>query len=187
MVGPSLMLTTQTCLDKSEDGSVLPTMFYPAHYQSKARIKPATALEYFYDRELPSEGPYSFEDISFNYALVKLDRAVGDEVGYWETTLYDESWNGRKFWKHIGYTEDFTPGQMNPVYMNETHSVASVSKYQFKGVKSYLMKTDVDVGPGQGGGTQLLPCTDLRRFSLFVTITHHSKVLCICMLGGTKK
>ena len=97
MVGRDLMLTAQSCLNKTADGTIHNMWFAPAYGDDEVPITPARGLEYFYDRELsPSSTSESMEEMvanydpldgAFNYMIVRLDRALGDETGYWDTLL----------------------------------------------------------------------------------------------------
>ena len=87
MVGRDLMLTAQSCLNKTADGTIHQMLFAPAYLEGDVPHAPATAIEYFYDHDVSDSAPFSALDFAFDYMIVKLDRPVGDEVGYWETIL----------------------------------------------------------------------------------------------------
>ena len=152
MVAPDILLTVQNIYNKTAMGTVQPLAFVPSYYEGEIKYPPAMAVEYYFDKEVPwGSGKVSYEDAAFNYLLIKLDRRVGDEVGYWTSLAYNEEWNGLPAWHHIGYTSELTEGQVNPV-TSDQNTIESVDRYTYNGIEALLMKTDVDTGPGQIGG-----------------------------------
>jgi len=155
MVGPDLMLTAQTCgYNKT---STEPIIFAPAYHEDQVPFTPARSEDFFFDHEVNIAAGASVTDIdtAFNWVIVKLDREIGNEVGFWETLVYDKQWDGTPRWFHIGYTSELDDGQkiISAVFTNTTNTVYSADSLFSNGAESYMMKTDVDTGPGQAGGT----------------------------------
>ena len=195
MVGRDLMLTVLDCLNKTDDGTSFKHLqFFPEyHEEGELEHSPATAVEYFYDQEWSEPSEWTRQEVAFDYVIVKLDRAVGDEVGYWETIsckqsyrfqafysqsltsvsfpffLDDKEWDGAKNWYHIGYTHEFdNEEKMVSVGTNTTNTVLSTDSYFSNGVENYLMETDVDTESGQHGGTyQTLSIDIIHAYSRY--------------------
>ena len=89
MVGRDLMLTALDCLNKTADGTSFKQLQFMPEYRHEGDLPnaPATAVDYFYDQEWSEPSEWTRQEVAFDYVIVKLDRAVGDEVGYWETIL----------------------------------------------------------------------------------------------------
>jgi len=153
LVGPDLVLTVQSCAVNKT--STDPLLFAPAYHDDTVPYTPARATEFFYEREKTMEIGSSITamDVAFEWVVVKLDRPIGDEAGFWEPMVYDEQWNGQPKWFHMGYSSELDKGEtVNPVFTNTTNTVFSVETQFYNEVEGYTMQTDIDTGRGQLGG-----------------------------------
>lgn len=83
-------------------------------------------------------------ELAFNYILVKLDRCIGNEAGWWCAKEYDPSWNLGNYFRKVGYQYDFY-NKERPYY-TETHGAISGIQTQCTnsdGTESWLMQSNV--------------------------------------------
>jgi V8-like Glu-specific endopeptidase len=148
MVGRNLMLTANHCIK-----SGLQWMkFTPSYYDGSEPYGSAYALSYlrwFAKGDESSSSSTSLER-AFDYALVVLDRNIGDDVGYMGSTTYNSQWNGEDYWDHIGYPGDVASGQ-RPIFVNND-AIQEIATHSYGDQSGYYMRTFLDTGGGQSGG-----------------------------------
>eukprot|EP01083_Nonionella_stella_P073163 197616_1 len=174
MVGPSLMLTAQSCINRQPDGTLGWLRFVPAFLHGGSRYGAADAVEVTYDHRIPDLDAMTIDDAAFNYAVFKLDAPIGDTtvVRYWPADVYGNvfgSWlNDQALWDHLGYAHDVESG-LHPFWV-DLFSIDSVSTHTFAGSpQAYLMyTTSLDVGSSwQIGGPVVGYHTDVENYPLY--------------------
>eukprot|EP00580_Thalassiosira_gravida_P003895 CAMPEP_0201601654 /NCGR_PEP_ID=MMETSP0492-20130828/2583_1 /ASSEMBLY_ACC=CAM_ASM_000837 /TAXON_ID=420259 /ORGANISM="Thalassiosira gravida, Strain GMp14c1" /LENGTH=162 /DNA_ID=CAMNT_0048064955 /DNA_START=104 /DNA_END=592 /DNA_ORIENTATION=+ len=152
MVGARLMVTAQHCLDRRRDGSVGWMKFTPAYYDGQAPYGSANAEKFRYYHKNPhrASGRLYESEFAWDHVVVKLNWHIGKKTGSWGARIYHPSWNGKSYWKHIGYGGDKLRGQ-RPLFHNiaPIHSAVAYTK---GGRKSMLLKHTIDSAGGQSGG-----------------------------------
>ena len=77
--------------------------FTPASYDLQAPYGHAYAEHVYYDHKIPQfRDMLKRSEFAWDYCVVLLDRDFGD-VGYWNFKVYNPEWNGKPFWRHVGY------------------------------------------------------------------------------------
>ena len=151
LVGPSLMLTSQCCVDDAITHNSQMS-FTPAYYDGNAPFGSAYSTWYWWDNRYSGCSTEMNNQAAFNYVVVKLDRRIGDSAGYWCFKAFDrswggEQWNAKNYWHRIGYAGDISNAQ-RPFYVEAAHpmwfccSDCGCKEYENnQGAVSYLMTT----------------------------------------------
>jgi V8-like Glu-specific endopeptidase len=86
--------------------------------------------------------------VGYDLALCRLDKPMGDWLGYFGSRGFSEDWEGHAYWEHNGYPYDLSPGGNKPCYQfsvtiddddNDDHDTVE-------------LETDADIASGQSGG-----------------------------------
>jgi len=152
MIGPNLMLTAQHCLECFSDGSIGGMTFTPAYHDGYAPYGSAEATNVYWDHRIPC-GVSTMDDgqFAFDYVVVKLDKRIGDQVGWMGYKEYETKWNGGDYWMHIGYGGDVANGEI-PLF-HDRASIESVTTHvNSAGTRSYIMHHWIDSTNGHSGG-----------------------------------
>ena len=102
LVGKRLILTAQHCLPVQSDGTLGYMKFITAYFDGEEPYGYAYAEHVYYDKKNPPprNGQLDISEIAWDYVVVKLDRDIGETVGYWGFKVYKPEWNGHGYWKH---------------------------------------------------------------------------------------
>ena len=147
LIGARLMLTAQHCIPRQPDGTVGWIKFTPAYYDGLEPFGSAYAEHVWWVHQIPKRDKLYPSEFAWDYAVVKLDRRIGDEVGYMGFKVYKTQWNGGNYWRHIGYGGDVKNGH-RPLY-HHTSPIYSVQPYSTSsGGDSLLLKHVIDSTKG---------------------------------------
>ncbi|KAL7546958.1 hypothetical protein ACHAWF_010285 [Thalassiosira exigua] len=152
LVGPSLMLTAQHCVKCNSDGTVGGMKFTPGYYEGRAPFGSAKAERFHWNSRIPCADSFYDSEFAWDYVIVKLNKRLGDKVGWMGFKQYDTNWNGGNYWMHIGYGGDIADGE-RPLWHDKS-SIRSAKVYVKKGTKtkSYLLFHGMDSTKGHSGG-----------------------------------
>jgi V8-like Glu-specific endopeptidase len=147
MVGRNLMVTANHCVTTG----LRWMKFTPSYYDGSEPYGSAYATSYFRWFAY-GEGTETISDFgsAFDYALVVLDRNIGDDVGYMGYTTYNSQWNGGDYWDHIGYPSDIDSAE-RPVFVNDD-AIQDIVTHSSGDQIGYSMRTFLDAWKGQSGG-----------------------------------
>ena len=149
MIGRRLMVTAGHCIDWTEEGADW-VKFTPAYYAGDEPFGHAWGTRVIYwDRPDGSDG-LSDQETAFDYAVVVLDRNMGDLTGFAGYRTYSSSWNDGKYWQQIGYPGDLTGGQ-RPAFFSPGVVTSAQSK-STSGQTGYVLGHFNDNAPGHSGG-----------------------------------
>ena len=146
LVGPRHVLTVSHAVPWKEDGSSNWIKFQPSYFDGPSTFGTANAIQVlFYDRV---KGPLiSASDQRVDYAVLVLDKRLGDVCGWMGSRGYSDSWDGLPIWSHIGYPQNPTKGE-RPTFENAISLDGSDSQSDNR----ERMDHKADVFPGQSGG-----------------------------------
>ena len=143
LVGPCLMLTSQCCVHNTIGNLAHPLRFTPAYYDGNAPFGTAEAIYYWWDLRLAQPKAVTDLEYAFNYVVVKLDKCLGYSAGYWCFKSFDRSWEGKDYWRTIGYAHDLANNE-RPFYIETDHSVTGTQAFtNADGASSFGMGTDI--------------------------------------------
>jgi hypothetical protein len=107
LVGPRHLLTASHVIGwtASDAGWLL---FQPDYYDGDVFPSSYGASVLDYEENNPnSMGEYS---VAEDYVVVILKDRLGDQLGWFGTTEYDDDWDGDTYWSHVGYPGDVGGG-----------------------------------------------------------------------------
>ena len=149
MVGRRLMLTASHCIDWSSKNQWL--RFDPAYNDGVQPYGVAYAQDVFALKEI-TWGSLSAEDSAFDWAVVLLDRPIGDLTGWvgfeggWST-----AWTGLPTWDNIGYPCPAPYYGVVPV-LSRAGSIDAVDVHRQGNFQAHLFYTKIDVQVCHSGG-----------------------------------
>lgn len=149
MIGRRLMVTAGHNIDWNDDGAGW-VKFTPAFYAGDEPFGHAWGTRVVYwERPDDSDG-LSDQETAFDYAVVVLDRNMGDLTGYAGYRTYAASWNDGNYWQQIGYPGDLS-GTQRPAFYSPG-SIESVQSRSTAGQSGYVMGHFMDTSGGHSGG-----------------------------------
>ncbi len=90
------------------------------------------------------------DETAFDYAVVVLDRPLGELTGYAGYRTFDQSWVGASYWQNLGYPGDIGGGT-KPSFSG-SGAISSVAPFTAQSQTAYLLGNFIDYQPGQSGG-----------------------------------
>ena len=149
-IGPRHLLTANHLIAWNGDGTAGWLRFRPAYDRGAAPFGEAWATRVLaWSTTTPADG-MTTEEVAFDYALCVLDTPIGEIVGYPGYRTYEPTWNGGRYWQHIGYPSDLTTSQ-RPAYQGDLY-VASVGEQAIGDQRGYILGHFSDIVPGHSGG-----------------------------------
>jgi V8-like Glu-specific endopeptidase len=146
MVGPRHLLTVSHTIQWNSDGSAGWVRFRPSFFNGSTPFGEAWGTRVYFNHKVT--GPtIDFWEGMFDYAVVVLDRRIGDLTGWLGGRGYTDSWDGGRYWAHVGYPTDLTAAN-RPTF--EGSIALDGAWWQFD--SSEAMSHRGDVWPGQSGG-----------------------------------
>ncbi|KAH8752853.1 trypsin-like cysteine/serine peptidase domain-containing protein [Hyaloscypha finlandica] len=148
MIGPRHVLTASNCVNWNADGSAGWINFTPRYYNGSGPwgTFAATSIYAF----VKNTGPLSDQQTAFDYAVLVLDKRIGDTIGYAGARDFDRSWLNTVKWVSVGYPGDLTNTE-RPVFQG---NVVITSKQDFtqNGRSGSVLGHFSDITPGMSGG-----------------------------------
>jgi len=107
LVGPRHLLTASHLVGwtGSDAGWLL---FQPDYYDGD--VFPSSYSEVVASYEKLSGNPTGEYDVAEDYVVCVLQDRLGDQLSWFGTTTYDNSWDGGSYWSHVGYPDDVGGG-----------------------------------------------------------------------------
>ncbi len=147
MVGKNLLLTASHCVNWQDSGAGW-LKFTPAYYGGNKPFGQAWGERILYWNR--AEGGLTNTETAFDYAVVKLDREIGNHTGYTGYRTYASSWNDSEYWQHVGYPGDLT-GTQRPVFYGDGEIDTTQSR-STSGQSGLVMGHFMDITGGHSGG-----------------------------------
>lgn len=146
MIGPRHMLTVSHVIDwTAPDGFAADWVrFTPSYYDGNAPFGEAYGMQIYWYVQEDGDGFISGNEGNYDYAVVVLDRRIGDTTGWMGARGYVEDWDSLLAWSHMGYPGDLNSGQ-RPTWQGGFQVDGSNAAAQ-------AILHQADVFPGQSGG-----------------------------------
>lgn len=146
MIGPRHLLTVSHVIDWSAPAGYAAdwVRFTPSYYDGAAPFGEAYGTNIYWFVKEDGDGFISGNEGDFDYAVVVLDRRLGETTGWMGARGYNDDWDNLDAWSHIGYPVDVNSGQ-RPTWQGGFKVDGTDAAAQ-----SILHKADVI--PGQSGG-----------------------------------
>lgn len=146
MIGPRHLLTVSHVIDwTAPEGFAADWVrFTPSFFDGDAPFGEAYGTHVYWYVQEDGDGFISGNEGDFDYAVVVLDRRLGQTTGWMGARGYDDAWDSLDVWSHMGYPADLNSGQ-RPTWQGGFRVDGSDADAQ-----SLLHKADVF--PGQSGG-----------------------------------
>lgn len=146
MVGPRHVLTVSHVIQWLSNGSAGWVRFRPMFFDGSAPFGEAWGTRVYYKSKVSGPTIDWFEG-QYDYVCVVLNRSIGNLTGWMGARGYTDSWDGGRYWSHVGYPGDLTSGN-RPTF--EGSLSLDGSFWQFDSHEA--MSHRGDVWPGQSGG-----------------------------------
>lgn len=146
MIGPRHMLTVSHGIDWTAPPGFAAdwVRFTASYYDGGAPFGEAFGIHVYWYLQEDGDGLISGSEGDYDYAVVVLDRRLGDLTGWMGARGYDDDWDTLDVWSHMGYPGDLNSGQ-RPTWQGGFRLDGSDAAAQ-----SILHRADVF--PGQSGG-----------------------------------
>ena len=146
MIGPRHMLTVSHVIDWSAPPGFAAdwVRFTPSYYDGGAPFGEAYGSHVYWYVQEDGDGFITGIEGDYDYAVVVLDRRLGETTGWMGARGYDDAWDGLAAWSHMGYPTDLNSGQ-RPTWQGGFTVDGTDADAQ-----SILHRADVF--PGQSGG-----------------------------------
>ncbi|EON68746.1 hypothetical protein W97_08004 [Coniosporium apollinis CBS 100218] len=116
MIGPRHVLTASHCVNWAADGSAGWINFTPGYYDGSGPWGTfAATTVYAYVKNI---GALLDKQTAFDYAVLVLDKRIGDTIGWAGRRVFDDSWVNTAQWAFIGYPGDLT-GTERPAFQGK--------------------------------------------------------------------
>jgi len=146
LIGPRHLLTVSHAMVWGSGNTCGWVRFRPSYFDGSAPFGEAWATRWYAYRKV--YGPsLSRAEMREDYVVLVLDRRIGDTCGWIGSRTYSDSWDGGRYWRHIGYPGDMAGGQ-RPSYERDIALDGSFWDAQ----SHQRIWHQGDVWPGQSGG-----------------------------------
>ena len=146
MIGPRHLLTVSHVIDWTAPPGFAAdwVRFTPSFYDGNAPFGEAYGSHIYWYVQEDGDGFISGNEGDYDYAVVVLDRRLGETTGWMGARGYDDDWDDLDVWSHMGYPADLNLGQ-RPTWQGGFTVDGTDEDAQ-----SILHRADVF--PGQSGG-----------------------------------
>jgi V8-like Glu-specific endopeptidase len=146
MVGPRHLLTCAHVIQWLPNNQTGWIRFRPRFFDGSAPFGDAWGVLTYYKAKV--SGPtIDWWEGMYDYVCVVLNRRIGDVTGWVGSRGYTDSWDGGRYWTHVGYPGDLAGGN-RPFW--EGSIALDGAWWQFDSHEA--MSHRGDVWPGQSGG-----------------------------------
>jgi V8-like Glu-specific endopeptidase len=139
LIGHRHVLTASHMIDWNNPGGTV-----AAHMWSNFNLGTAAISGIYWWTKV---GSPTFSTVDEDYVVLVLNSNLGDKVGYLGYRTYDSSWDGKAWWKTIGYPGDLGAGIVPAV---QHDFKLDEDDFDFGPARAMSSK-DGDVMPGQSG------------------------------------
>lgn len=146
MIGPRHLLTVSHVIDWAAPPGFAAdwVRFTPSYFDGNAPFGEAYGVHIYWYVQEDGDGFITGNEGDYDYAVVVLDRRLGDTTGWMGARGYDDDWDSLAAWSHMGYPGDLNSGQrpswQGGFRVDGTDAAAQSILHQ------------ADVFPGQSGG-----------------------------------
>lgn len=146
MIGPRHLLTVSHVIDWTAPPGFAAdwVRFTPSEFDGQAPFGEAYGSHIYWYVKEDGDGFISGNEGDFDYAIVVLDRRLGETTGWMGARGYDDAWDSLAAWSHMGYPGDLNSGQRPSWQGGFTVDGTDAA------AQSILHRADVF--PGQSGG-----------------------------------
>ena len=145
MIGPRHLLTVSHVIQWTSGGAGW-VRFTPASFDGSAPFGTAWGTRVYY--RVKVTGPtINRHEGQHDYAVVVLDRRMGDLTGWMGAKSWTDSWDNDPYWTHVGYPADLNSGN-RPVFQS---SIPMDGSFWDADRHTRIFHRG-DVFPGQSGG-----------------------------------
>lgn len=146
MIGPRHLLTVSHVIDWTAPAGFAAdwVRFTPSFFDGGAPFGEAYGSHIYWYVKEDGDGFISGNEGNFDYAVVVLDRRLGDTTGWMGARGYNDDWDSLDAWSHMGYPADLNSGQ-RPTWQGGFRVDGTDA-----GAQAILHQADVF--PGQSGG-----------------------------------
>lgn len=146
LVGPRHLLTCSHVMVWNNDGSSGWVKFTPSYFDGPGPFGVAWATRWYAYKKVVGPG-IDVDEGRQDYVVLVLNTRIGDVCGYMGSRTYSDSWDGGRYWRHIGYPGDLAAAQ-RPSYERD---IALDGDF-WEGESHQRIWHKGDVWPGQSGG-----------------------------------
>ncbi|MBC7895504.1 MAG: hypothetical protein H7066_08825 [Cytophagaceae bacterium] len=113
MIGPRHLLTVSHVIDWSAPAGFAADLvrFTPSYFDGTGPFGEAYGSHIYWYVQEDGDGFISGNEGLFDYAVVVLDRRMGEQTGWMGARGYNDDWDSLAAWSHIGYPSDLNSGQ----------------------------------------------------------------------------
>jgi V8-like Glu-specific endopeptidase len=145
MIGPRHLLTVSHTIVWNPNNTAGWVKFTPSYFDGSAPFGIAWGRWVYFERKVVGPGIDNDEG-RHDYVVVVLDRRMGDVTGWMGSRTYSDSWDGGRYWSHIGYPGDLAGGS-RPSFEGSIALDGTADPQEHQNI---LHRGDV--WPGQSGG-----------------------------------
>jgi len=147
LVGPRHLLTASHLIGwTASDAGWL--QFQPDYYNGDVFPSSHGQIVYSYEQITSPQGEY---DVAEDYVVCVLADRLGDQLGWFGTTNYDDDWDGTSYWSHVGYPHD-VGGGTEPAWERFFSIANSWSPGFFESGSGLDIETYASLNHGDSGG-----------------------------------
>lgn len=146
MIGPRHLLTCGHVIDWKANNKTGWIKFTPMYYNGATPYGSAYGKLTYYKYKVSPPTIDSTES-QYDYVVVVLDRAIGNNTGWMGAKAYTDAWDGKPYWTHAGYPGDLT-GCQRPIYQT---NIALDGDDRITDQHQPIYHKG-DIWPGQSGG-----------------------------------
>lgn len=146
MIGPRHLLTVSHVIDWTAPAGFAAdwVRFTPSYFDGNAPFGEAYGAHIYWYVKEDGDGFITGNEGDYDYAVVVLDRRLGETTGWMGARGYNDDWDNLAAWSHMGYPADLNSGQ-RPTWQGGFRVDGTDAAAQ-----SILHRADVF--PGQSGG-----------------------------------
>lgn len=146
MIGPRHLLTVSHIIQWNSNNTAGWVKFSPSYFDTSIPFGVAWGTWVYFERKVT--GPtINRGEGQHDYVVVVLNTRMGNITGWMGSRTYSDSWDGGRYWSHIGYPGDISNSQ-RPTYEGSIALDGSSLDPQ----RHQRIWHKGDVWPGQSGG-----------------------------------
>jgi len=148
LVGPRHLLVASHSIDWTPDDAGF-VQFRPSFFDTD--VFEEAEGESVYAWQEVGAAPDGEYEIAEDYAVVVLNKRLGDTLGWLGTRVYNDKWDDENYWVNVGYAGDLADGA-RPSFQGPFAITDGDSPGFFKTGDGLDLETYADLAPGNSGG-----------------------------------